>query len=98
MPTLFMSHAETQRPANDALELTRGPFAGTGETNCTASRWLHFAPSEALVSRGSQRAAGRPARGARAQLSDGRWADPHDRPVSQIHDVVRNAETAPLVR
>jgi hypothetical protein len=43
-----------------------------GETNCMASRRLHLAPSEALVSRGSQRAAGRPARGARAQLRDGR--------------------------
>jgi hypothetical protein len=43
-----------------------------GEPNCMASRRLHLAPSEALVSRGSQRAAGRPAREARAQLRDGR--------------------------
>jgi hypothetical protein len=42
---------------NFALELTRGPFVGTGETNCTASRRLHVAPFEGLVSRGSQRAA-----------------------------------------
>jgi ABC-type uncharacterized transport system auxiliary subunit len=40
-----------------------------------ASRRLHLAPSEALVSRGSQRAAVSPARGARAQLRVGRWAD-----------------------
>src|SRR6266542_5867097 len=38
---------EARELANFALELARGPFAGTGETNCTASRWLHFAPSEA---------------------------------------------------
>jgi hypothetical protein len=37
-----------------------------------AARRPHFAPSEALVSRGGRRAAVRPARGARAQLSDGR--------------------------
>jgi hypothetical protein len=37
-----------------------------------ASRRLQLAPSEALVSRGSQFAAVRPAREARAQLSDGR--------------------------
>jgi hypothetical protein len=43
-----------------------------GRTNCMAARRLHLAPSEALVSRGSQRAAVRPALGARAQLSDGR--------------------------
>src|SRR5207248_5869618 len=61
--------------ANFALELTRGPFLGEGKVNCMAARWPHFAPSEALVGRGGQRAAGRPARGARAQLSDGRWAD-----------------------
>jgi hypothetical protein len=60
------------RPANFALELTRGPFLGTEKSNCMASRWLHLAPSGALVSRGSQRAAVSPARGARAQLRDGR--------------------------
>src|SRR6266508_2490565 len=69
------SYASPRQPANFALELTRGPFLGTRKSNCTASRWLLFAPSEALVSRGSQHAAVRPARGARAQLSDGRWAD-----------------------
>src|SRR5204862_6786818 len=43
---------------NDALELTRGPFAGTGETNCTASRRLHFASSGCTVGRGSRRSVG----------------------------------------
>jgi hypothetical protein len=37
-----------------------------------AARRPQIAPSEALVSRGGQRAAVRPAREARAQLSDGR--------------------------
>jgi hypothetical protein len=46
------------RPANFALELTRGPFAGKGEANCTASRRLHFASSGGAVGRGSRRAAG----------------------------------------
>ena len=34
-------------PANYPHELTRGPFVGTGETNCTAARRLQFAPSDA---------------------------------------------------
>ena len=41
--------------SNSLLELTRGPFLGTGKANCMASRRVHFAPSEALV---RQRAAG----------------------------------------
>src|SRR6266542_2619338 len=45
------------------------------KSNCSASRRPHFAPSEAFVSRGGQRAAVRPALVARAQLSKGRWAD-----------------------
>jgi hypothetical protein len=56
---------------NFALELTRGPFAGTWKSNCLAARQPHFAPSEALVGRGGHRAAVRPALGARAQLSVG---------------------------
>src|SRR5207247_6504719 len=59
----------------NSLELTRGPFLGAEKVNCMAARWPHLAPSEALVSRGGQRAAVRPARVARAQLSKGRWAD-----------------------
>src|SRR4029077_7292407 len=53
------------------LELTRGPFLGAEKVNCMAARWPHLAPSEALVSRGGQRAVLRPARVARAQLSVG---------------------------
>src|SRR5947209_1758673 len=40
-----------------------------------AARRPHIAPSDSFVGRGGQRAAVRPARGARAQLSDGRSAD-----------------------
>src|SRR6266540_1047677 len=63
-PIWFTVAAREQghEPANFALELTRGPFAGTEKVNCMASRWPHFAPSEALVSRGGQRAALRPGR------------------------------------
>src|SRR4029077_10764329 len=44
--------------ANSPLELTRGPFPGTGGTNCTASLRLHLASSGYAVGRGSRRAAG----------------------------------------
>src|SRR6266542_6561780 len=60
--------SRSKTPPNFALELTRGPFAGTRKSNCMASRRPHVAPSEALVSRGGRRAAVRPALGARAQL------------------------------
>ena len=47
----FNASFQKHKRANFALELTRGPFLGAGKSNSTASRWLHIAPSEALVSR-----------------------------------------------
>ena len=65
------SAVQSNEPPNFALELARGPFVG-------AESQLHGGTPAALrslrdfVSRGSQRAAVRPALWARAQLSDGR--------------------------
>ncbi len=60
--------------SNSLLDLTHGPFRGTEQVNCLASRWPHIVPSEALVSRGGERAAG--ARGPRAANHKG--LDPED--------------------
>src|SRR6266516_4726763 len=68
VPGLFCYLCSRSVPS---LELACGPFLGTEKVNCMAARWPHLAPSEALVGRGGQRAAGRPAPVARAQLSVG---------------------------
>jgi hypothetical protein len=65
------------------------------KTSCTASRWPHFAPSEAFVSRGGQRAAVTPARLARAQLSVGvRWSESQVPRDSKAKNRVPNNEVS----
>jgi hypothetical protein len=54
--------AQRSSQAAKAAERWLGGGAAWGGSNCMASWWLHIAPSEASVSRGSHHAALRPAR------------------------------------